>query len=595
MALIGSSIDPRMFVQDYSGFQNAAAIRAAGMMNFGNQIGGAIKDYGEQQKEAKAGIAKGKAALEFAKTINPGLADKIDILAKQFQDPSKSQVELAAIGNQMGDHVAAMLGEQRFQQEFGLRKQEVESSIEERKSRPPAVGEFYGDGGVYQKQWDSDTKTWVAPSMGVDPSRLPTPLQPYTDAFNSIGTKYGIDPALLAAISIHETDNGKSSAFRNKNNAMGVSNSKGPIDTGTVEASIERMAKLLAAGQRGEGPYAGATTIEAIGSVYAPVGAENDPRGLNGSWASGVASALESLGAKGTPVGFKPDKTGEEWQDFERGGKLYQRNVLTKEVKQVERGSLVNVAPGSALGPEDLKKGYRENRDQNGNVTIDAIPDSPAFYEMEISKLELAKKKAEASGKSKDDYIMSAQDEQNNLVGGTQIRAVEDALNLLPDIPQGAGVIGGAKRAVEAALPSSTVKQLEAAIAPIKNTEFIGNLGKMRAASPTGGAVGQVSEQEGQRFEQLRASLDIVNQTPEQLRRNLLLFKEASLDYLHGTKAQREKLVKEGKITPEINAQIEALYPQATVGPDGKMQPRNPSGPTVDPEVLRRFPFLSTP
>ena len=122
MALIGSSIDPRMFVQDYSGFADAARIQGAGMANFGNQIGGAIADYGEQQKEAKAGIAKGKAALEFAKTLKPELADQIDQLGSMFNDPSKSQVELSAIGSQMGDYVAAMIGEERYKDDMEFRR-----------------------------------------------------------------------------------------------------------------------------------------------------------------------------------------------------------------------------------------------------------------------------------------------------------------------------------------------------------------------------------------------------------------------------------------------------------------------------------------
>ena len=44
-------------------------------------------------------------------------------------------------------------------------------------------------------------------------------------------------------------------------------------------------------------------------------------------------------------------------------------------------------------------------------------------------------------------------------------------------------------------------------LASIKTGEFVTNLADMRVASPTGGAVGQVSNAEGQRFEEQRASL----------------------------------------------------------------------------------------
>ena len=123
---LGANIDPRMFVQDYSGFANAAAIQAAGMMNFGNQIGGAISDYAKESKALKGEIAKGKSALAFAKAYHPELADQIDQLGQIFQDPTKSTVEQAAAGSQMGDFVAAMLGGERFKQEMDFKKREAD-------------------------------------------------------------------------------------------------------------------------------------------------------------------------------------------------------------------------------------------------------------------------------------------------------------------------------------------------------------------------------------------------------------------------------------------------------------------------------------
>ena len=54
MALLGSSVDPRLFMQDYSGFTRAADIQAQGMQNLGEGIGKAamqVGDYFKQQKE----------------------------------------------------------------------------------------------------------------------------------------------------------------------------------------------------------------------------------------------------------------------------------------------------------------------------------------------------------------------------------------------------------------------------------------------------------------------------------------------------------------------------------------------------------------
>lgn len=127
---------------------------------------------------------------------------------------------------------------------------------------------------------------------------VPESLKPLETAFIEAGQTHGIDPRLLVAISMHETANGTSSAFRNKNNAMGVSNSKGPIAFGDPSESIERMARLL--GSSTSGPYKNARTIAQIGAIYAPIGAGNDPRSLNRHWVDGVSKYFRQLG--GNPL-----------------------------------------------------------------------------------------------------------------------------------------------------------------------------------------------------------------------------------------------------------------------------------------------------
>lgn len=125
-----------------------------------------------------------------------------------------------------------------------------------------------------------------------DLNSLPPSLQPYGQTFLEAGQQTGVDPGLLAAISMHETANGKSSAFRNKNNAMGISNASGPIAFNSVEESIFQQARTLA---RPTGPYAGKKTIAEIGAVYAPIGAGNDPTSLNQYWTKGVTKFYQQL------------------------------------------------------------------------------------------------------------------------------------------------------------------------------------------------------------------------------------------------------------------------------------------------------------
>lgn len=128
-------------------------------------------------------------------------------------------------------------------------------------------------------------------------SRLKPGLQPYADLYVQHGSKYGVDPALLAAISSHETGHGTSNVFLRGFNAMGVSDSKGAIsypDQTGVSQSIERMAKML--GTSGiYKPARDTNSIENLAKIYAPVGAGNDPRGLNNSWQNGVSNLYKAL------------------------------------------------------------------------------------------------------------------------------------------------------------------------------------------------------------------------------------------------------------------------------------------------------------
>lgn len=164
-------------------------------------------------------------------------------------------------------------------------------------------------GGATAKTESSTEQSKAAPVKGSEPvadgskgrfastrealNGLPKALRKHADTFQAAGEKYGVDPRFLAAISMHETGKGTSSAFRNKNNAMGISNRKGPVRMSSVSASINKMAAGLA---NPKGYYRGKTTIGGVANIYAPVGAANDPNGLNGHWAKGVAKYYREMG-----------------------------------------------------------------------------------------------------------------------------------------------------------------------------------------------------------------------------------------------------------------------------------------------------------
>lgn len=109
--------------------------------------------------------------------------------------------------------------------------------------------------------------------------------------FINAGKQYDIDPSLLAAIAIHETGNGSSKAVHEKLNVAGMMGKDGLRSYSSLEESIFDMARNLRENYLNKGK----STIAAIGAKYAPIGASNDPTGLNNHWVNGVSKFYNNL------------------------------------------------------------------------------------------------------------------------------------------------------------------------------------------------------------------------------------------------------------------------------------------------------------
>lgn len=79
----------------------------------------------------------------------------------------------------------------------------------------------------------------------------------------------------------------------------------------------------------------------------------------------------------------------------------------------------------------------------------------------------------------------------------------------------------------------SDAANLRAQLTTIKSNVGFDKLQSMREASPTGGALGNVSEKENEYLQSVLGNLE-QSQSPEQLKRNLLKLREAYLDIVHG-------------------------------------------------------------
>jgi hypothetical protein len=118
---LGETIDPRLMMADFSGVERAGQAIGQGLANTGAQIGSAIKQYGDNEKEIKKAIQISSA---IEKGI-PGLAPMAQEALGKLNDPNLSQRDRLAVAESIKDSLnIGMTGlqEQRAQEEFNMRK-----------------------------------------------------------------------------------------------------------------------------------------------------------------------------------------------------------------------------------------------------------------------------------------------------------------------------------------------------------------------------------------------------------------------------------------------------------------------------------------
>jgi hypothetical protein len=114
--------------------------------------------------------------------------------------------------------------------------------------------------------------------------------------FIEAGQRYGMDPRLVVAISGAESSFGQQTCGAYNAWGWGCPNSPGQF--ASWGDGIDRVARGLRTGYLNQG----LTTVAAIHNKYAPVGAANDPTGLNNNWVQNVSKFLVEMGGNPNAV-----------------------------------------------------------------------------------------------------------------------------------------------------------------------------------------------------------------------------------------------------------------------------------------------------
>ncbi len=162
----GSTIDPRLMKMDYSGFTNAASIRAQAMSELGQQVGSFITKFDKDQQ-----IKKEKA--DFQSAILPELMD----MAKGDEEKAKRYAKMLANNPDAFKAVMEYKGIEREQKNADM-TQEVLNAV--------------GSGALSAKE---------AIAMGVSPEAI----KDYTGATEGQTAKQFTDSVTLAAEAVNGT------------------------------------------------------------------------------------------------------------------------------------------------------------------------------------------------------------------------------------------------------------------------------------------------------------------------------------------------------------------------------------------------------
>jgi hypothetical protein len=154
--LIGQSIRPELFVNDYSGFANAGAIKGQATAQLGKDIAGAATDVADIYKEMKSEEGKtnafGKSMDAMAQAF-PDQAGMFNNLKMEVMDPNASLIERVSRMNQSLETLK-MVQDQRLmnmkQKESELNQQYKNLQMGQIGAAPAAAETVVDNRGGYQ-------------------------------------------------------------------------------------------------------------------------------------------------------------------------------------------------------------------------------------------------------------------------------------------------------------------------------------------------------------------------------------------------------------------------------------------------------------
>lgn len=167
---------------------------------------------------------------------------------------------------------------------------------------------------------------------------------------------------------------------------------------------------------------------------------------------------------------------------------------------------------------------------------------------------------------------------------------VQDVDRALDAIGKNPGMTTGIGGALTKGIPATPAYNVGALIETVKANSAFDKLQAMRNASPTGGALGNVSDTEGRLLAAAIGNLEQAQGT-DQITDNLRRVKNIYLDTIYGSAEKRAALVQQGVLSADQNKQIDAQYvaPSFEQAPGNDAPPPSFTIPGATPEDLGKI------
>ena len=167
---MGSTVDPSLFIQDYSAVDRANASKMSQTSNLINALAGAGQVFAgiqQQQKDQKNALKSSAAQIQAASTLFPEMKPMLEGYSAQLNNEEIPISERAAIASQISNVINLGVDQMRYNTDLGFKKQDQQNQNQESAMRQWAFGQEVSAVERQQnaQQLDTKTKATIGPAL----------------------------------------------------------------------------------------------------------------------------------------------------------------------------------------------------------------------------------------------------------------------------------------------------------------------------------------------------------------------------------------------------------------------------------------------